>query len=81
MTDNYREKAAQARRLAGSIPGDPAAARLLEMAEHFDALAREAELGFTGDIFREPTPQQPEAQQQQQLQEQQPTSEDETDTQ
>jgi hypothetical protein len=64
MTDNYREKAAQARRLARSIPEDPAAKRLLEMADHFDALAKEAELGFPGDIFREPTQQQPQAQQQ-----------------
>ena len=78
--NDYRGKAAQARRLARSIPGDPAAKRLLEMADHFDALAAEAERGFVGDTSAEPTQQQPQAQQQQQ-QQQPPQTEDEADTQ
>jgi hypothetical protein len=65
MRDNYREKAAQARRLARSIHGDdPAAAHLLEMAEHFDGLAAQAERGIlsSGDAVQQP----PQQQQQQQ---------------
>ena len=76
MTDDYRKKAAQARRLARSIHGDdPAVARLLEMAEDFDALAAQAEGGIlrSGEAVQQPA--------QQQQQQQQPQSEDEPDTQ
>jgi hypothetical protein len=76
MTDNYREKAAHARRLARSIHcDDPAIARLLEMAKDFDALAAQAEGGIlrSGEEVQQPA--------QQQQQQQQPQSEDEPDTQ
>ena len=75
--NDYRDKAAQARRLARAIPGDPAAKMLLEMADHFEALAVEAERGFAGEKSIEPTQQQPQAQQQQQ----QPQTDDDADTQ
>ena len=65
MTDEFRAKAAQARRLAKSMHGgDPAIARLLELAEHFDALAEQAERGIVppSEAVQQPAQQQQQPQ-------------------
>lgn len=83
MTDEYREKAAQCRRLAGAIMGDPAADRLLKMADEFEELALQAALGnlWSAQASQQPAHQRQQPAQQQQQPQQQPQAEDKSDPQ
>ena len=64
MTKEYREKAEKCRRLASTIADDPAAERLLEMAEHFEELALQSAVGnlLSGGASPQPAQQQQQPQ-------------------